>query len=113
MNHISTDMHSELNLATENKYLLGFQQINEQNKTLAIHVKSFISNKARVNPVMVPNWNTLLLVLSAVADKTGLKVMSKCVFFQTKNRNWMGQRKTSITATVGLGPFYATFLCAG
>lgn len=65
MNQICTDMYIELNIAIENKYLFGPQKINgQQNKTLAVYLKSFISNKAKVNPVMLPNWNTLLPVLS-------------------------------------------------
>lgn len=54
-NQTFIDIHSELNL--ENKYLLGPQEINDQqSKTLTMYLKSFISNKATVKPtVILPN----------------------------------------------------------
>lgn len=55
-NQILIDIHSELNLATENKFLLGSQEINDQqSKTLTMYLMSFISNKATVTTVILPN----------------------------------------------------------
>lgn len=65
MSQICTDMHMELDIAIEMKCLFIPRQINDQqSKTLVIYLKSSSSDKAKVNPVKLPNWDTLLPVLS-------------------------------------------------